>query len=171
MLRSSVTPAGRETDPDPAGAAVSETDLEGRISFVNKAFLRTSGFAEAELLGQPHDIINHPDMPRSIFGQMWEKVCRGQEVFLYMQSRAKDGSAYWELAHVAPRLDAQGRVAGCRSVRRQADADEVAEIAPFYRRIRDLETAAERLPQPSTPSPMPPLMPQRETDDGVADAA
>lgn len=122
---------------------LSETDFEGRITFVSEGFLRASGFAEADLLGRPHSITRHPDMPRSIFGQLWQKLRAGEEVFLYVQNRTKAGGGYWELVHATPRFDSGGAAAGYRSVRRPADAEEVAQIEPFYRRIRQMEIDAE----------------------------
>jgi len=145
MSAASVTSQDGGSGPARAVGIVCETDLEGRITFVTEGFLRASGFAEAELLGRPHGVLRHPDMPLSIFAQQWEKTRRGEELFLYVQNLAKDGRGYWELAHVAPLFDDRGALAGCRSVRRPADAEEVAQIAPFYRKIRKLEADAEAM--------------------------
>lgn len=119
--------------------AVVEADLQGRITFANEVFQHASGFTEAELLGQSDSLTRHPDMPGSIAGQLWQKVRAGEELFFFVQNRAKSGSTYWDLAHVTPRFDARGAVSGYRAVCRPADAEEVAQIEPFYRKIRKLE--------------------------------
>ena len=81
---------------------VSKTDLTGRITYANDVFLRISGYAEAEVLGQPHSIIRHPGTPRAVFSLLWRTIESGREIFAYVVNRAKNGDHYWVLAHVTP---------------------------------------------------------------------
>ena len=72
MSRPSVQPSGREVLFDPAETIVSKTDLRGAIQYANDVFLRVAGYTEAELIGQQHNIIRHPDMPRCVFTLLWD---------------------------------------------------------------------------------------------------
>ena len=84
---------------------VSKTDLKGRMTYCNDVFLRIAGYTEQELLGQPHSIIRHPDMPRCVFKLLWDTIGAGKEIFAYVINRAKNGDHYWVLAHVTPSRD------------------------------------------------------------------
>lgn len=81
---------------------VSKTDLKGCISYANDVFLRISGYSEAELLGRPHNIVRHPDMPRCVYKLLWSRIEAGNEIFAYVINRAKNGDHYWVFAHVTP---------------------------------------------------------------------
>jgi PAS domain S-box-containing protein len=74
---------------------VSKTDLKGLITYANKTFLDISGFTEEELLGQPHNIIRHPDMPQCVFKLLWKTVAKGDEIFAYVKNMCKNGDHYW----------------------------------------------------------------------------
>jgi PAS domain S-box-containing protein len=121
---------------------VSKTDPKGRISYVNEAFLEISGYGEAEVLGQPHSVIRHPDMPRSVFKLLWDTISAGRELFAYVNNLAKNGDHYWVLAHVTPCFDEGGQIVGYHSNRRSPDPQALAVIEPLYARLRAIETAA-----------------------------
>ncbi len=119
---------------------VSKTDLKGRITYVNRVFMAVSGFSERELLGQPHSLIRHPDMPRSVFKLFWDTLHQGREVFAYVVNRCKTGDHYWVLAHATPSFDLSGNVVGYHSNRRVPDARVLrGSIEPLYRMLRDEE--------------------------------
>lgn len=110
---------------------VSKTDLKGRITYANDVFVRVSGYALDELLGQPHSIIRHPDMPRAVFQRLWDAIGAGDEIFAYVKNLARDGSFYWVLAHVTPsRRD--GRTVAYHSNRRSPAPGAVREIEELY---------------------------------------
>ncbi len=112
---------------------VSKTNLKGHITYANDVFLNISGYREDEILGMPHSIIRHPDMPRAIFKLMWNTIQEGREIFAYSKNRTKDGGFYWVLAHVTPSHDRQGNIQGFHSNRRVPDRDIVMEkITPLY---------------------------------------
>jgi PAS domain S-box-containing protein len=112
---------------------VSKTDLTGRITYANDVFCKISGYSEAELLGQPHSIIRHPDMPRAVFKYLWDTILEGREVFAYVKNLAKSGDFYWVFAHVTPSQDVNGKTVGFHSNRRVPDLRIVHEvIAPIY---------------------------------------
>jgi len=81
---------------------VSITDLKGRITYCNPAFITVSGYLREELLGQPHNMIRHPDMPEEAFRDMWETIASGIPWSAPVKNRRKDGSFYWVKANVTP---------------------------------------------------------------------
>ena len=115
---------------------VSKTDLKGHITYANDVFLRIAGYTEREVRGQPHSMIRHPDMPRSVFKLLWDTLQGDSEIFAYVINRAKNGDHYWVLAHVTPSKDARGAVIGYHSSRRVPDKRIVTErIIPLYQSL------------------------------------
>jgi PAS domain S-box-containing protein len=125
-------PTGRESPFDENEIIVSKTDPRGRITYVNDVFGRVSQFGIADLLGQPHNVIRHPDMPRCVFKLMWDTIQAKQEIFAYVLNLAKTGDHYWVFAHVTPTLNAAGAITGYHSNRRKPDPPQVAKIATLY---------------------------------------
>ncbi|WP_025896693.1 PAS domain-containing protein [Kordiimonas gwangyangensis] len=124
---------------------VSKTDLKGYITYANDVFLNIAGYAEDEVLGQPHSMIRHPDMPRAVFKLLWEHLKSGEEIFAYVMNRAKNGDHYWVLAHVTPSLDAAGTIVGYHSNRRVPKRDTINNvIIPLYKQLRALEMSGDR---------------------------
>lgn len=80
---------------------VSRTDLKGRITYANETFASISGYRVEELIGQPHNIVRHPDMPRSVFEELWATLHQGQMWKGYVKNRRKDGGYYWVYAEVS----------------------------------------------------------------------
>ena len=112
---------------------VSKTDLKGHLTYCNDVFLRIAGYTEQECLGKPHSMIRHPEMPRCIFGLLWETIQDGREIFAYVINRCKNGDHYWVQAHVTPSRDGSGNVVGYHSNRRVPDRKIVEEaIIPLY---------------------------------------
>ena len=111
---------------------VSKTDTAGKITYANRVFLRVAGFLESEILGQPHNIIRHPEMPRSVFQLLWERIEAGHEIFAYVINRAKNGDHYWVHAHVTPTFDPQGSIIGYHSMRRKPDRKAVVAASDLY---------------------------------------
>ena len=119
---------------------VSKTDLKGRITYANDVFMKVAGYTESELLGQPHSIIRHPDMPRCVFKLLWDTLEAGGEVFAYVINRCKNGDHYWVNAHVTPSRNADGVVVGYHSNRRVPDRKIVeGTIIPLYKQLKDKE--------------------------------
>ncbi len=113
---------------------VSKTDLKGRMTYVNDMFLQISGYSEQECLGKPHSMIRHPEMPRCIFGLLWETVMDGREIFAYVVNRCKNGDHYWVNAHVTPSRNGAGTVIGYHSNRRVPDRTTLESvIIPLYK--------------------------------------
>ena len=132
MRVSHVRPTGVERTFGEDEIIVSKTDAKGIIRYANHVFCRVSGYTVPELLGQPHNIIRHADMPGGVFKLAWETIAGGSEIFAYVLNLASDGAHYWVLAHVTPSRDGSGRIVGYHSNRRLPDARQIDAIAPIY---------------------------------------
>lgn len=135
MKELSVTPTGIERFFPEEEIIVSKTDLKGRITYANHTFLTIAGFTEEELLGQPHSIIRHPDMPRCVFKLLWDTIQARKEIFAYVLNMSKNGDHYWVFAHVTPTFDASDRIVGYHSSRRVPDRKQVDLFAGVYQQL------------------------------------
>ncbi len=142
MARSAVHPTSREVFFDSNDVIVSKTDLTGKLTYANDVFLAIAGYEEEDVLGEQHNLIRHPDMPRSVFALMWEKLKAGEEVFAYVKNMTRTGDHYWVLAHVTPSADIGGQVVGYHSNRRVPDRAAVARAEALYAEILRTEKAA-----------------------------
>lgn len=130
------TLTGEERFFDENEIIVSKTDLKGRITYCNDVFLRVAGYSEQECLGQPHSLIRHPDMPRCVFGLLWDTIQDGREIFAYVLNRCKNGDHYWVNAHVTPSRDVSGNIVGYHSNRRVPDRQILEDkIIPLYKTL------------------------------------
>ena len=136
MAKAVIVPTNKEVALRGDDIIVSKTNLKGRITYANRTFIRFAGFTEAELLGQPHSIIRHPDMPRAVFKLLWDTITDRREIFAYVKNMAKSGDHYWVFAHVTPTCDQSNSINGYHSNRRCPSRDVVANaIAPLYAAI------------------------------------
>jgi PAS domain S-box-containing protein len=133
-------PTGKERHFGADELIVSKTDLKGRITYANGTFLDIAGYDEEEILGQPHSIIRHPDMPRCVFALLWSEIEAGREIFAYVVNLAKNGDHYWVYAHITPSFDRHGKITGYHSNRRVPEAGVVEKtIKPLYAALRKIE--------------------------------
>ncbi len=144
MRASSVRPTGVERTFGDDEVIVSKTDEKGRITYANSVFLRVSAYDEVEVMGKPHSLIRHPDMPRAVFKLMWDTIQAGQEMFAYVNNLAADGAHYWVFAHITPSLSSAGARAGYHSNRRSPGRGAVREVNSLYGRLRAAERAHSR---------------------------
>lgn len=125
-----------ETKVRPDQYLISKTDLKGRITYANPAFIEISGYTREELLGQPHNLIRHPDMPPAAFQDLWDTLKAGKPWLGLVKNRRKDGGFYWVLANAAPIFE-RGEVTGYASVRIMATQDQIDEAESFYAAINE----------------------------------
>ncbi len=118
---------------------VSKTDLKGKILYGNKTFIKISGYDESELLGKPHSILRHPDMPKLIFKYLWDRIQAKKEIFAYVKNLCKDGSYYWVLANVTATIDGNGNIRDYHSVRRKPSTKAMQIIPDLYKELLDAE--------------------------------
>ncbi|MFV3127397.1 methyl-accepting chemotaxis protein [Niveispirillum sp. KHB5.9] len=114
---------------------VSKTDTGGRIIFVNDAFIAISGYSEQELLGAPHNLVRHPDMPKEAFADLWSTVKQGRPWEGLVKNRSKNGDHYWVRANVTPLLE-NGEVVGYISIRTRPARADIAAAEALYADIR-----------------------------------
>ncbi|RMI13761.1 PAS domain-containing protein [Cellulomonas triticagri] len=142
--RRAARPTGVERTFGPEEIIVSKTDPRGVITYANDVFTRVAGFTEEEILGQPHNLIRHPDMPRAVFQLMWDVIPTGQELFAYVLNLAADGGHYWVLAHVTATRGPGGSVVGYHSNRRWVPPATRRTVADLYARVLGAEQREER---------------------------
>jgi PAS domain S-box-containing protein len=115
---------------------VTKTDLKGHITYANDVFLRLSKYPTKDVMGAPHALIRHPDMPRCIFKLLWDTIQAKKEIFAYVVNMAQNGDHYWVFAHVTPTLDGQNNVTGFHSNRRKPNPEQVEKIKDLYGTLR-----------------------------------
>ncbi|WP_442770462.1 PAS domain-containing protein [Zoogloea ramigera] len=114
---------------------VSRTDTRGIMTQCNPSFVDMSGYGEAELIGQPHCLLRHPDMPAAAFRDLWETVQAGRQWHGYVKNLRKDGGHYWVYATVVPNVR-DGKIVGFTSVRREPSREKVAAAEAQYQEMR-----------------------------------
>ena len=142
MAHSRVLPTGNEVRFDVDDVIVSKTDAKGRLTYANDIFLAIADYREHEVLGKPHNLIRHPDMPRCVFAMLWEAIQDGREIFAYVKNMTKSGDHYWVLAHVTPTRGADGQILGFHSNRRVPKRSAIERIEQLYSDLRRAEGAA-----------------------------
>ncbi|PRM93428.1 response regulator receiver protein [Arcobacter cryaerophilus gv. occultus] len=105
----------------------SRTDLRGIITHASSAFCKISGYTKDELLGQPHSIVRHPDMPKSTFKKIWDKLAAKEKITIELKNLRKDGSYYWVVADFEPEYDDLGNHIGYFAVREDITANKEIE--------------------------------------------
>jgi len=135
MSRPVITPTGKEVTWDENDIIVSKTDTKGIITYANRIFQQVACYSERELVGQPHNIVRHPDMPRCVFKLLWDTISNGTEIFAYVVNLNKHGDHYWVLAHVTPSFDMEGNIVGYHSNRRVPRRDAVDKCVDLYKAL------------------------------------
>lgn len=115
----------------PDQSLISRTDPKGKITYVNRDFLEVSGFTEEELLGAPHNIVRHPDMPEEAFHDLWTCLKAGQAWTGMVKNRRKNGDYYWVLANATP-IRESGRIIGYTSVRTMPTREQINAAEQAY---------------------------------------
>ena len=111
---------------------VSKTDTKGIITYGNEIFIRMSGYAEKELLGAPHNILRHPDVPAVVFKLLWDRIKAKSSINAYVKNKCKNGDFYWVFAKVTASLDEKGNIIGYYSVRRKPKEAAINLIEGLY---------------------------------------
>ncbi len=140
-MKRDITPTNVERPMRESDFIVSKTNPKG-ITYGNPIFIEFSGYTETEILGSQHNIIRHPDMPRSAFKLAWDTIQSGKEFFAYIKNMSKDGSFYWVFTHITPDFDHHGNIVGYTSVRRCPKRSAIETIAPVYQQMLAAEQAA-----------------------------
>jgi len=115
---------------------ISKTNTKGIVTYANPAFIDISGFSHEELIGKPHNLIRHPDMPPAAFEDLWDTLHAGESWTGMVKNRRKDGGFYWVLANVTPIME-RDEVTGYASVRIKPTRAQIADAEALYRRINE----------------------------------
>jgi len=119
---------------------VSTTDLRGRITMVNDAFIEISGYSKQELMGKPHNILRHPDMPAAAFQDLWDTIHAGRPWVGFVKNRCKNGDFYWVTANISPILE-NGAITGYMSVRYKPTQAQIQAAEALYVKINANEVS------------------------------
>lgn len=120
----------------PAGQFIySRTDLKGKIVEANQAFVDISGYSREEMIGQPHNLVRHPDMPSEAFADMWRDLKSGRPWRGIVKNRRKDGGFYWVVANASP-VREEGKIVGYQSVRTRPTVEDVTAAKAAYQRLQ-----------------------------------
>lgn len=130
--------AGQETVLDDYAFLVSETDKDGTILFANNDFCKIAEYDVDELIGHPHNIVRHKDMPKKAFKSLWETVQKGEIWTGYVKNATKSGGYYWVFATVYPFESSDGE-SGYMSCRRKASPEEIAKVEILYKQWNEEE--------------------------------
>ncbi|MBD3790081.1 MAG: PAS domain-containing protein [Campylobacterales bacterium] len=134
------TPKNEEIILDPKRYIVSKTDEKGVITYGNDYFVEISGYKESELIGQPHNMIRHPDMPRVVFKLMWDRIQNGQPIMALVKNMAKDGRYYWVVTEFESKRDKlTNKIISYTAFRKAAPRDAIKAIEPVYAKLREIE--------------------------------
>lgn len=133
-----ITPIDSEKTFEKNVLLVTKTDLKGKITYANRGFMKVVGMGEDELIGAPHNIIRHPDMPKIIFKLLWTYLQKGDEIHAYVKNLCADGSYYWVLANVTPSFDGN-KIIGYHSARRSPTKEALDIIKPLYEKLLHAE--------------------------------
>ena len=120
------------------GVIISETDLRGVITFANRKFVEISGYSKAELLGKPHNIIRHPDMPKAAFKELWDTIQQDKEWHGLVKNLRKDGRYYWVDTFIKP-VFRGGKKVGYIAARHPAKRMDVLSIMNKYAQMLEEE--------------------------------
>lgn len=118
---------------------ISETDLKGIITYANRKFCEISGYEKEELIGKPHNIIRHPDMPKEAFAKMWSTIQSGQIWHGLVKNLRKDGKFYWVETEILPSKNDKGEIVSYVAARKAASRKNIEETAEMYRKMKEKE--------------------------------
>jgi len=134
------TPIDEEIQLDPKRYIVSETDEKGIITYCNDYFVEISGYSREELIGKPHSIVRHPDMPKVIFKMLWETIQAGNNINAVIKNLAKDGRYYWVFTEFEIRKDTDsGKIIGYHASRKAVSKHIVEIISDIYDKLLKME--------------------------------
>lgn len=130
----------KEISLDPSKTIMSKTDARGVIEYANDYFMEISGYEEYELMGQPHSIIRHPDMPQVIFKLLWERLNEGKNIHAFVKNLAKDGRYYWVLTNFETKYNEEGIIISHYARRKAAPSNAIYTVDKLYKTLKAIES-------------------------------
>ena len=120
------------------GRLLSETDTKGKLLYVNRKFCEMSGYTKDEVLGKPHSILRHPDMPKTAFKELWDTIKAGEQWSGYVKNLRKDGRYYWVIVDIIPKKDDNGNIIGYMASRKVSD-EGFESTKAHYKKLLEAE--------------------------------
>jgi len=130
---------GKEIKLDPSKTIMSKTDKKGIIEYANEYFMEISGYEEYELMGQPHNIIRHPDMPKVIFKELWTRLNKGENIHALVKNLTKNGNYYWVLTSFETKYNEDGEIISHYARRKAAPGNAVYQVEKLYKTLLAIE--------------------------------
>ncbi len=124
-----------ETEVPKDELIISRTDLKGIITYANETFAQISGYTPEELIGKPHNILRHPDMPRRVFKDLWDTITKEKLWSGYVKNLRKDRGYYWVYAEVSG-VYKDGKLVEYKSMRSWVPKEKRIEMQNLYDKIR-----------------------------------
>ncbi len=134
------TPIDKEIILDPKKVIMSKTNAKGIIEYANDYFVKICGYKEYQLMGKPHNVIRHPDMPKIIFKVLWDRLHQGKNIHAVVKNLAKDGRYYWVITNFETKFDDQGNIVSHYSRRKAAPEHVVFGVSRLYKILLSLES-------------------------------
>jgi PAS domain S-box-containing protein len=128
----------KEIKIDTGDMIVSSTDTKGNITYVNDIFCKVAGYTREELIGQPHNIIRHEDMPKAVFHLLWQEVMKGNTIYAFVKNKAKNGDYYWVKAYVKPIYE-NGQIVQLTSYRKPVNNFAKEYVTNLYKTVIEFE--------------------------------
>ena len=132
-------PTGNQIKLDSKRFIVSKTDSTGKIVYGNDYFSEIAGYKESELIGAPHNILRHPDMPKAVFYLMWKYLKSGRNIMAVVKNMSKNGDHYWVVTDFDIKRDQVGNVKHYLAFRQAASKHVIKAIEPLYVKLLEIE--------------------------------
>ena len=142
MNSEKVIPVNTEVHWDKSLELVSKTDKVGTIKYANEAFVNVSGYEEYELVGQAHNIIRHPEMPKVIFKLLWKNLLNGKDFHAIVKNMAKNGRYYWVITRFEIFKDDKGEITGFMGRRKSVSTEVSDKIEELYKKLKQIEDSS-----------------------------
>jgi len=137
------TPIDKQVSLDKYKYILSRTDEKGTIEFGNEYFYEISGYTAAEMIGQPHNMIRHPDMPQVIFKLMWDRLKQGKNIFAVVKNLAKDGRYYWVTTKFEIRKNPMDNtISGYMAYRQATKQKAIDQMSKLYKELTAIEESS-----------------------------
>ena len=137
-----ITPLDKEVIWDKSKVIMSKTDKFGTIEYANDVFVDVSGYEDYELVGQPHNIIRHPDMPKVIFKVLWDNLKKGNNFHAIAKNMAKSGRYYWVITDFDISKNEDGEITHYFARRKSIPPGVVNQVEPLYKKLLQIETVS-----------------------------
>lgn len=136
---SKIAPIDEEYVFDGNGIIISQTDLKGVITYANRKFCEVSGYKASELIGESHNIIRHPNMPKAVFKKMWDNISEGQIWNGIIQNLRSDGKYYWVNTEIMPVYNTKKELSGYIAARKPASQKDIKESEEVYKKMLEVQ--------------------------------